>query len=43
MYGVRQAPPPRLRDTGMRVGELIRLRTDDQVTPHRKNFLHVRG
>ena len=30
-------------DTGMRVGELIRLRIDDQVTRQRKNFLHVRG
>jgi integrase len=30
-------------DTGMRVGELVRLRVDDLVTRHRKNFLHVRG
>jgi integrase/recombinase XerD len=30
-------------DTGMRVGELVRLRTDDQVVRQRKNFLHVRG
>jgi integrase/recombinase XerD len=32
-----------LGDTGVRVGELVRLRTDDLVTRHRKNFLHVRG
>lgn len=30
-------------DTSMRVGELVRLRTEDQVTRQRKNFLHVRG
>jgi integrase/recombinase XerD len=30
-------------DTGMRVGELVRLRTEDMVTRDRKNFLHVRG
>jgi len=30
-------------DTGMRVGELVRLRTDDLVVRQRKNFLHVRG
>ena len=30
-------------DTGMRVGELVRLRTEDLVTRQRKNFLHVRG
>jgi integrase/recombinase XerD len=27
----------------MRVGELVRFRTDDQMTRQRKNFLHVRG
>ena len=27
----------------MRVGELVRLRTDDLVTRQRKNFVHVRG
>ena len=30
-------------DPGMRVGELVRLRTEDQVSRQRKNFLHVRG
>jgi integrase/recombinase XerD len=30
-------------DTGMRVGEVVRLRTDDLLTRERKNFLHVRG
>src|SRR5215469_6145628 len=30
-------------DTGMRVGELVRLRMDDLATRQRKNFLHVRG
>jgi integrase/recombinase XerD len=30
-------------DTGMRVGELVRLRTDDLVVRQRKNFLHVQG
>ncbi len=30
-------------DTGMRVGELVKLRTDDLVVRQRKNFLHVRG
>jgi len=30
-------------DTGLRVGELVRLRTEDLVTRQRKNFLHVRG
>src|SRR5215472_13187527 len=30
-------------DTGMRVGELVRLRTDDLMSRDRKNFLHVRG
>lgn len=29
--------------TGMRVGELVRLRTEDLATRQRKNFLHVRG
>ena len=32
-----------LGDTGVRVGELVRLRTGDLVTRDRKNFLHVRG
>jgi site-specific recombinase XerD len=32
-----------LGDTGVRVGELVKLRTDDLVTRERKNFLHVRG
>jgi site-specific recombinase XerD len=30
-------------DTGMRVGELVKLRVEDLVTRQRKNFLHVRG
>lgn len=30
-------------DTGVRVGELVKLRTEDLVTRSRKNFLHVRG
>jgi integrase len=32
-----------LGDTGVRVGELVKLRIDDSVTRDRKNFLHVRG
>ncbi len=32
-----------LGDTGVRVGELVKLRTDDLMTRERKNFLHVRG
>src|SRR2546427_3761946 len=31
-----------LGETGVRVGELVKLRTDDLVTRERKNFLHVR-
>jgi integrase/recombinase XerD len=30
-------------DTGMRVGELVRLRVEDLITRQRKNFLHVQG
>jgi len=32
-----------LGDTGMRVGELVKLGVNDLVTRQRKNFLHVRG